>query len=142
MIHWDGPLIISRAKSFLSCRWLEGTKESVRFFNGWSGVADYMMGIGGEWYEQPFIPSSGESMIKWTGSMTVEQTENGLVFRWWEGTKERSRVFSSWYDAADYFTPPPASVAFNPLPCHPPGEPRHHPMMAEAIRAADCRGDY
>ena len=81
-------------------------------------------------------------MTQWTGLLTVEKTENGLVCRWWEGTKERSRSFASWHEAADYFGGRPASGPFDPLRWWPPGESGHHPMMAEAIRAADCRGDY
>ena len=81
-------------------------------------------------------------MIKWTGSMTVEQTENGLVCRWWEGTKERSRSFADWYAAADYFGAGwPPSAPFDPLRHWPIGESGHHPAMAEALHAADC-GNY
>ena len=34
------------------------------------------------------------------------------------------------------------SINFDALHYWPPGESGHHPMMAEAVRAADCRGDY
>ncbi|MDE2468176.1 MAG: hypothetical protein KGL35_05410 [Bradyrhizobium sp.] len=64
--------------------------------------------------------------------MTVEQTENGLVCRWWEGTKERTRYFHGWQAITDYM----CGIVRAPTADGP------HPMMAEAIRAADCRGDY
>ncbi len=44
-------------------------------------------------------------MIRWTGTMAVHQTDNGIVCRWYEGQTERSRSFPNWRAAAAFMDP-------------------------------------
>ena len=103
-------------------------------------------------------------MIRWTGTMAVHQTDNGIVCRWYEGQVERSRSFPSWHAAAAFMDPlaemgaidrelfgnpgvvekattvsksatvHSPSVKFNPLDYWHIGTEGHHPMMAETLR--------